>query len=74
MTRITCQNVDGDGRECGRFLAEVQGPTLLIYCASCKRLHPVPLIVLAEELRSYLDETAAMEQEHKQKRRLVGWA
>jgi phage FluMu protein Com len=70
--RIVCTHVNGTGRECGRFLGEVNAGQVLIYCPACKALHAVEIVDLARHLSSYLDQ---IEQQSKtQKRRVVGFA
>ena len=70
--RITCAHVNGTGRECGRFLGEIDGGQVLIYCPTCKTLHAVEITTLMRSLQQYLDDTEA--QVGKSKRRLVGFA
>lgn len=54
--RITCEHVNGSGRECGRFLGEVEQGTLLIHCPACKTMHEIPITELMQHLESYLRE------------------
>lgn len=54
--RITCEHVNGTGRECGRFLGEVERGTLLIHCPACKTMHEIPITELMQHLEAYLRE------------------
>lgn len=54
--RITCEHVNGSGRECGRFLGEVEHGTLLIHCPACKAMHEIPITELMQHLEAYLRE------------------
>jgi phage FluMu protein Com len=54
---VRCQ--DGQGNGCGKKLAEVAGPTLTIVCPRCGRLKEVSIVVLIQELQTYLAEVEA---------------
>ena len=69
--RITCQRVNGDGRECGRFLGEIEQGRVLIYCPACKAMHAMEITELVRHLQAYLVE---VEKQAGGKRKLVGWA
>ena len=70
--RIVCTHVNGTGRECGRFLGEVNAGQVLIYCPACKALHAVEIAALMRHLDAYLREVEA--QAGKRQRRVVGFA
>lgn len=69
--RITCEHVNGSGRECGRFLGEVERGTLWIHCPACKTLHEIPITELMQHLEVYLRE---VEGKAEGRRVMLGFA
>jgi len=70
--RIVCTHVNGTGRECGRFLGEVNAGQVLIYCPACKALHAVEIVDLMRSLEQYMNQLETQSKTHK--RRVVGFA
>lgn len=48
--RLTCEQRREGGRRCGRFLGEVQGGKVLIFCPACRGMHAVDVLALAAAL------------------------
>lgn len=59
--KIFCQHRNGEGATCKRFLAEIDGAELRIYCPRCKRWHRIRV----EHLAAYLEQVQQQEEAHQ---------
>ena len=66
--RITCANRTKNGQVCGRFLAEMDGDKLRIFCRECNTFHELP----ASEVIAHLEAWLAEVKEHAARKVLVG--
>ena len=66
--RITCANRTTSGQVCGRFLAEMDGDKLRIWCVKCNTFHEMP----ASEVIAHLEAWLAEVKEHAARKVLVG--
>ena len=55
MSEIRCR-AKAPGGVCNRFLGEIVGPNILIFCPACRQRHEIPITALIEHLREYLAE------------------
>lgn len=69
--RIRCNQPTPQGI-CGRFLGEVDGQYIYIFCPACKQMHHVRIVDLVGHLEEYLHEIKE-EAEKESGRRLVGF-
>ena len=58
MKEIRCRGVDR-GAACNRFLGEVDGAVIRIYCPKCQARHEIPITELIADLQGYLAELQA---------------
>ena len=55
MKEIRCRGVD-HGQACNRFLGEIDGAVMRIYCPKCQTRHEIPITELIADLQAYLME------------------
>lgn len=55
MKEIRCRGRDR-GTPCNRFLGEVDGTVVRIYCPKCQARHEIPITELIAHLQAYLVE------------------